>query len=216
MLNIASLLIVVLFAVLLVSSSCTSVIIVLVGWGSLVVLACRCGPRHTCLDFRKVIHRQFLAKVHGDLPDRRWLFPNRLHFEPLHGILHVAHVTGGWLEVLGTTLACNFEPVDFGLVVVDFRGQDHRHRIVHEEHLREASPEARPIHINLSSLGQVNFLASGAKVLEARCLESVREADRNDFLAVAERSRTRPIDSIQKLLVHFGQASGGQRVACMD
>jgi len=64
-----------------------------------------------------------------------------LELKPLNGVLDVAHVTLGRLEVLATALTRNFEAKNFGLVVVDLGGQNHRHRVVHEEDLGEAGAE---------------------------------------------------------------------------
>ena len=157
-----------------------------------------------------------LAEVNSHLSGGSLVSSNALHFQSLNRLINVAHVAHGWLEVLGASLACNFEPADLGLVVVDFWWQDDGHGVVHEEYLGEARSEARSINVDLARLGEVDLFAPGAEVLKARCLESISETNRNDFLAVTESSWACSIDSIQKLLVHFGQASRGQSVASMD
>ena len=142
--------------------------------------------------------------------------PNRLELEPLHRLLNVPHIAGGRLEVLGAALACDFEAEDFGLVVVDLGGQNDRHGVVHEEHLGEAGAEAGTVHVDLAGLGQVDLFAPWAVVLEPARLEGVGEADRHHLLAIAKGPRARPVNSIEELLVNFGEATRRQDVASMD
>lgn len=126
-----------------------------------------------------------------------------MEFEPLDRVFHVADIALGWLEVLGATLTRNFEAPDLRLVVVNLRWKDHCHRVVHQKGLREARSKAGSIDIDLPGLGKVDFFAAGAEILEAAGLKCVAEADWQNFLPIAKGSRARPIDSIQKLLVHF-------------
>lgn len=168
-----SLLIVVLFAVFL-GSVCSSTSVIIIGScgvrgrGCLVVLASGLVAMLTSATWqRNLVKRQFLAEVDRDLAHGRGLPTDALHFEPLHGVLHIPNVALGRLEVLGATLACNFEPKDFGLVVVNFWRQNHSHGIVHQEDLREAGTETRSINVNLACLWQINFFTPWAKVLEA-------------------------------------------------
>ena len=93
--------------------------------------------------------------------------------------------------------------------MVDLGGQNDRHWVVHEEHLGEARPEAGTIHVDLACLGQVDLLAPWAVVLEPARFEGVGEADRHHLLAIAEGPRARPVDPIEELLVHFGEAASG-------
>ena len=125
----------------------------------------------------------------------------------LNRAIYKAHVALWRIEILGATLASNFESADFWLVMVYLRWENHSLREVHHEHLREASSEASTIDVHLARLWQVYFLASRTEVFEPAGLELVTEADRQDFLAVTESSWTRSIHSIQVLLVHFGEAA---------
>jgi len=72
----------------------------------------------------------------------------------------MAHVTSCWLKILGATLTSHLEAKNFGLVVIDLRGQDHSHGVVLEEHMREASTEVGSINVNLAHFRQVNFFAT--------------------------------------------------------
>ena len=76
---------------------------------------------------------------------------------------------------------------------------------MHLEDLREAGSIAGAIDVDLTSLGQIYFFAARAENFEARCFQGVAESDWQYFLPIAEGSRTRPKDSIQKLLVHLGE-----------
>lgn len=139
-----------------------------------------------------------------------------LEFEPLDGVFDVADVARGRLEVLGAALTRNFESPDLRLVVVNLRRQDHCHRVVHQERLREARSEAGAIHIDLPGLGEVDFFAARAEILKATGFEGVTEAHWENFLPIAEGARARPVDSIQKLLVYFRQAARCQHEPGMD
>ena len=57
--------------------------------------------------------------------------------------------------------------------MVDLRRQDHGHRVVHEEDLREARAEAGTVDVDLPRLGQIDLLAPRAEVLEAARLQCV-------------------------------------------
>jgi len=94
-----------------------------------------------------------------------------LHFKGLATIFNILDVASGRLEVLAAALARNFETKDLGLVVVNLRWQNHSHGVVHLKDRRETGTEAGSIHIDLSSLRQVDFLAAGAEVLEPACLQ---------------------------------------------
>ena len=82
--------------------------------------------------------------------------------------------------------------------------------------MREAGSEAGAIDVDLARLGQVDFFAAWAEILEAASLQRIAQTNRDDFLAVAKSARACAVYTIQKLLVDFGQAAGTQNVPCMN
>jgi hypothetical protein len=102
-----------------------------------------------------------------------------------HGLPVVLDVAHWWFEVLGTSLALDFKTVNFWLVVVDFRGQDHSLLLVLQEMVRESSSEESTVDVYRSKFGNVNLLASGAVNFESRDLKLVTEAYWQDLLSIA-------------------------------
>ena len=86
---------------------------------------------------------------------------------------------------MGSSLALDFKTVNFWLVMVDFRGQDHGLLLVLQEMVRECRTEKSTIDINRSKFRNVNLLTSWAVNFESRDLKLVTEAYWQDLLSIA-------------------------------
>ena len=164
----------------LTSSTVIIIVVIIIDGSCLVVLS---DVSRGCGAFRAtliVVQCQFLTEIYSRcrnsiLVASSLLLPRAdfFHLESLDRVFNISHVAGWRPEVLGTAFACNFEPKDLGLVMINLGRQNDGHWIVHQEHLREASAEAGTIYVDLSSFRQVNLFASWAEVLEARCFKGV-------------------------------------------
>lgn len=72
----------------------------------------------------------------------------------------------------------------------------------------EARAESSTVYVDLPGLGNVDFFASWAEVLETRLLELVTEPNRQDFLPVAKGPGAGAVNSAQELLVSLRHATG--------
>lgn len=89
----------------------------------------------------------------------------------------------------------NIETEDLRFIKMNFGWHDNGIREVLEEHMRKTCAEIGSVYVDLSELWKINFLATGAINLKARCFQSVTKADREDLLLVTESSWTETINS---------------------
>ena len=70
--------------------------------------------------------------------------------------------------MLAASLSVDVKAKDFGLIEIDLGWKDDRIGVVLKEYLWEGGTKVSTVDIDLSELGKVHFLASGAEDFEAR------------------------------------------------